>query len=122
MVQGGDSMKLMFHVLKKSNKLGIDNTKLGLSGILEKLNEEKAEVIQASANYYSNRSLHNLKEIIREVYDLIQVCILLLFYCKKEAVKKHELTLLNDINIEHKDKLVNRGWEIITGIEVDVKE
>ena len=115
-------MKLMFHVLKKSNKLGIDNTKLGLSGILEKLNEEKAEVIQASANYYSNRSLHNLKEIIREVYDLIQVCILLLFYCKKEAVKKHELTLLNDINIEHKDKLVNRGWEIITGIEVDVKE
>lgn len=115
-------MKLMFHVLKKSNKLGIDNTKLGLSAIVEKLNEEKTEVVQSIANYYSHRSLHNLKEIIRETYDLIQVCILILFYCKKESIKKHELNLLEDINIEHKNKLANRGWEYITGIEVDVKQ
>lgn len=29
---------------------------------------------------------------------------------------------LQDINFEHKDKLINRGWIIKTGIEVDVKE
>ena len=29
---------------------------------------------------------------------------------------------IEDINIEHKDKLSNRGWIYETGIEIDVKE
>lgn len=64
-------MKLMMHVLKKSNKLGIDNETLTFKQISDKLKEEFYEVIKAINNYNHNKTLLNLKEIIRETFDVI---------------------------------------------------
>lgn len=116
-------MKLLFHILKRNKKLNIDNTTLGAAGIITKLEEEYKEVVQAILNYSEDKTLINLKEIIRETFDLIQVCILILWRCNRIAVDIDEHNLIQDINIEHKDKLITeRGWEPITGIYVEVKE
>lgn len=115
-------MKLLMHILKKNDKLKIDNTTLGPAGIITKLNEEFQETAQAILNYSDDRSLSNLKEIIRETFDLIQMCILILWRCHRQAVTLDEPNLLQDINIEHKDKLIGRAWQIETGIEIDIKE
>lgn len=91
------------HILKKNDKLGIDNQTLDLKEIKSKLVEESCEVCNAIEHYRINKSLVNLKEIIRETLD--------------------EPNLIQDINIEHKDKLISqRSWVIETGIEIDVKE
>lgn len=115
-------MKLIMHILKENKKLNIDNITLGPAGIITKLSEEGNEVIEAILNYAENKTLNNLKEIIRETYDLIQMCILILWRCHRQAVDIDEPNLIRDINIEHKDKLIRREWIIKTGIEIDVKE
>ncbi|ACD22018.1 hypothetical protein FDE76_01590 [Clostridium botulinum] len=115
-------MKLMMHILKENKKLNIDNTTIGAAGIISKLNEEYKEVVTAILNYSENRTLLNLKEILRETYDLIQICILILWRCHRQALDIDEATLIQDINIEHKNKLIGREWTIETGIEIDVKE
>lgn len=115
-------MKLLMHVLKKNDKLRIDNTTASLNQIAAKLQEEFTEVVEAIENYHKDKSLVNLKEIIRETFDLIQMCILILWRCHRKALDFDEPNLIQDINIEHKDKLVNRQWTIETGIEIDVKE
>ena len=116
-------MKLLFHVLKKNDKLGIDNRLISNYEIRLKLEEEYKEVVDALINFDNNRTMSNLKEIIRETYDLIQMCILILWRCHLKAQTLDEHNLIQDINIEHKDKLVSqRSWTIETGIEVDVKE
>jgi len=115
-------MKLLMHVLKRNEKLKIDNTALSLNQIASKLTEEYSEVVEALENYYQDKTLRNLKEIIRETFDLIQMCILILWRCNRIARDLDEPLLIKDINIEHKDKLAARGWTIVTGIEIDIKE
>jgi len=115
-------MKLMFHILKNNPRLNIDNEEIEFRNISIKLLEEFNEVMKAINNYRKYSSLSNLKEIIRETFDLIQICILILFKCNRQAMTLDKSNLIQEINFEHKDKLINRGWIIKTGIEVDVKE
>jgi len=115
-------MKLLMHILRKNDKLNIDNTTVSFAQIASKLTEEYTEVIEALENYYNARSLRNLKEIIRETFDLIQMCILILWRCHRVARDLDEPNLIQEINIEHKDKLIDRQWTIETGIEIDIKE
>lgn len=115
-------MRLLMHVLRENKKLNIDNITLGPAGIIAKLHEEHNEVIEAILNYSENRTLSNLKEIVRETYDLIQICILIIWRCHRQALDIDEPNLVQDINIEHKDKLIEREWIIETGIEIDIKE
>lgn len=116
-------MKLLMHILTKNNKLNIDNTKLALWEIRDKLEEEFREVDWAITAYENNKSLSNLKEVIRETFDLIQMCILILWRCHRRSLTFDEPQLIQEINLEHKDKLIGeRQWTIETGIEIDVKE
>lgn len=115
-------MKLLMHILKKNDKLGIDNRTLNLWDIRKKLSEEYKEVSEAIAEYEYDMSLGKLKEIVRETFDLIQMCILILWRCHRRALTFNESNLIQDLNIEHKDKLANRQWTIETGIEIDIKE
>lgn len=115
-------MKLLMHVLKKNNNLNIDNEIITFKQISEKLKEEFYKVIKAINNYNHNKTLLNLKEIIRETFDLIQVSILIMWRCNRIAKDLDEPGLIKEINIEHKDKLSERGWIYETGIEIDVKE
>lgn len=116
-------MKLLMHILKKNEKLKIDNRDLSIQGIIDKLDEETQEVFIALKDYSEDKTLHNLKEIIRETFDVIQICILILWRCHMRAVTIEEPDLIQKINIEHKDKLISeRQWEPVTGIKIDIKE
>lgn len=115
-------MKLLMHVLKKNINLKIDNETITLKEISDKLKEEFYEVIKAINNYNHDKTIGNLKEIVRETFDVAQICVLLLFRCNRIAKGFNEEKLIQEINIEHKDKLSKRGWIIETGIEIDVKE
>lgn len=115
-------MKLLFHVLKENKKLGIDNSDLGFKEIYRLLEEETLEVKEAILNYKMCPSYISMIEIIKETYDVIQISILLLWTCNREQKQYGATGILENINIEHKDKLAYREWIIETGIEVDVKE
>lgn len=115
-------MKLLMHVLKENKKLKIDNQTIGFDDISNKLQEEYEEVMVAILLYIKEPTLLKLKEIVRETFDLIQMCILVLWKCNKIAVTLDESSLIQDINIEHKDKLISRAWIIETGIEIDIKD
>ena len=115
-------MKLLMHVLKENKKFGIDNRNIGYKDITEKLEEEFREVLGAINNYSTNKTLKNLKEVIAETFDLIQVCILILWKSNTEAKQLGNKNLVKETNIDHKDKLSNREWIFETGIEIDVKE
>lgn len=115
-------MKLMMHVLKRNNRLKIDNETITFKEILDKLKEEFYEVVKAINNYNQDKTLLNLKEIVRETFDVIQICILILFRCTRISEDLDEPSLVQEINIEHKDKLAERGWIYETGIEIDIKE
>lgn len=115
-------MKLLMHILRENKELKIDNSKISDLSILRKLEEEYREVVKAVFDYHREKNLMYLKEVIRETFDLIQVCILILWRCHRRAKSIGKDDLIKEINIEHKDKLINRGWIIETGIEIDVKE
>lgn len=116
-------MKLLMHILTKNYNLSIDNATLNSKDIIDKTEEEFKEVVEAIEIYKSDKSLANLKEIIRETFDLIQMCILILWRCHRRALDFDEPQLIQKINLEHKDKLIGeRQWTIETGIEIDVKE
>jgi len=116
-------MKLLMDVLKNNPRLRIDNQAISFKEISDKLKDEFYEVIKAINNYNHNRTLSNLKDIIRETFNLIQMCILILWKCHRKALDLDEPNLIKDINLEHKDKLsLERGWIPETGIEIDVKE
>lgn len=115
-------MKLMMHILRKNKKLNIDNTKIGNMAVILKLEEEFKEVVKAIMNYTKDKTLLNLREVIAETFDLIQVCILILWKCNRQAKDFDEPNLIQQVNIEHKDKLINREWIIETGIEIDIKD
>lgn len=111
------------HILKKNDKLKIDNRTLSIQGMIDKLDEETQEVFVALKNYSADKTLNNLKEIVRETFDVIQICIMILWKCHLRAVTLEEPNLIQEVNIEHKDKLISkRSWEPVTGIEIDIKE
>lgn len=116
-------MKLIMHILKKNEKLNIDNRKVEFGKISNKLLEECTEVMVAIDKYIENKTLNNLKEIIRETFDVIQMCILILWRCKIKSETLDEPNLISEINLEHKDKLISeRAWIPETGILIDIKE
>ena len=116
-------MKLLMHILKKNDKLNIDNRIISNYQIRQKLKEECDEVLQELINYNENADLVNLKDIVRETFDLIQICILILWRCHRDAKEIDNPNLIKEINLEHKDKLISqRAWEPVTGIEIDIKE
>lgn len=115
-------MKLLMHVLKENKKLNIDNGKINYLDIANKLIEEVKEVIFAIKQFDENRTLLNLREVIAETFDVIQMCILILWRCNRQALKFDKPNLVKEINIAHKDKLVSRQWIFETGIEIDIKE
>ena len=115
-------MRLLMHILKRNKKLNIDNRRIGTIGIISKLNEEVKEVEVELLNYSKRSSKKTLKDIIAETFDVIQICILILWRCHLESKRYDEPDLVQDVNLQHKDKLIGRGWEIETGIEIEVKE
>lgn len=117
-------MRLMFHILRKSSKLNIDNTMLSMEEISDKLEEETKEVFFAISDYQDYKSFDKFKEIIKETFDVIQICILILWRAYKIAKEEYKKpNLIKELNLEHKDKLISdRQWEPVTGIEVIVKE
>lgn len=116
-------MKLLMHVLKKNTILGIDNETITLEEIKDKLSEEFSEVVDEIWWYSQEKSLSNLKKIVKEGFDLLQVLILLMWKCHREAKNFGKDDLIQECNFKHKDKLISeRGWIIETGIEIDIKE
>ena len=115
-------MKLLMHITKKNDKLGIDNTSISSEYIQSKLFEEYVEVVSELRKYKKDRTLSNLKNIIRETFDLIQVCILILYRCHRQAQNFDEENLIEKINTEHKNKLTERGWSYETGIKIETGE
>lgn len=116
-------MKLIMHILKENKELRINNSAITFKEISSKLTEEFTEVIEAIAKYNTDKTYKNLKEIIRETFDLIQMCILILWRCDIIAKGIEVPNLIQEINLEHKDKLISkRGWIPETGIGIDVKE
>ncbi|WP_404988419.1 nucleoside triphosphate pyrophosphohydrolase family protein [Clostridium culturomicium] len=115
-------MKLMMHVLKKNPKEKLDNERATFDMLKDKLEEEFKEVVQAIDDYCKCKSVSNLILLVGEVFDLIQVCIALLYKCHRRAQDHECPTLIYDVNITHKNKLVARGWIFKTGIEIDIKE
>lgn len=112
-------MKLLMHVTKENKKLGIDNTSISNRKIKLKLSEECLEVIDALDKYTNDKTLSNLKNVVRETFDLIQMCILILFRCHRQAQDFDKANLIEEINIEHKDKLTARGWSYESGIRIE---
>lgn len=115
-------MKLMMHVLKKNNKENINNEKATFGMLKDKLEKEFKEVVQAIDDYCKCKSVSNLILLVGEVFDLIQMCIALLYKCHMRAQDHECPTLIYDVNIRHKNKLVARGWIFKTGISIEVKE
>lgn len=117
-------MKLLMRVLKRNDKLNIDNATLSYDSIADKLQEESDEVIQALREYKEKRTEIKLRELIGEIFDVIQICILLLWRCHGIAFYKFQSdSMIQEENIKHKDKLISeRGWQPLTDIEIDIKE
>lgn len=116
-------MKLLMQVLKKNDKLRIDNTTITSKELIAKITEEYREVIEAIQKYENNKRLINLKNIIRETYDLIQMCILVLWKCHRKALILDEPNLIKEINQEHIVKLIDeRKWTPKANINIELKE
>ncbi|WP_049041794.1 MazG-like family protein [Clostridium sporogenes] len=116
-------MKLLMQVLKKNDKLKIDNTTITSKELITKITEEYKEVIEAIQKYENSKRLVNLKNIIRETYDLIQMCILVLWKCHRKALTLDEPNLIKELNEEHRVKLIDkRKWIPKANINIELKE
>ncbi|MCW6111918.1 MazG-like family protein [Clostridium sporogenes] len=116
-------MKLLMQVLKKNDRLKIDNTTITSKELIAKITEEYKEVIEAIQKYENNKTLINLKDIIRETYDLIQMCILVLWKCHRKSLTLDEPNLIKEINQEHIVKLIDkRNWIPEANIDIELKE
>ena len=116
---------LKFNVLSKSEKLGIDNTKASFKDFGEKLKEECNEVYTEINNVYEEQdNINNIINLVRETYDVIQVCIAILWKSHKLAKEKYkDNKLLKRENMAHNYKLLaKRQWSSESKIEVEVKE
>lgn len=110
------------YINKRSKKLGIDNDEIGLRGIRAKLQEEYKELDNELLNRIDNPNVATLKNVIRETYDVIQMCILILWRCHCISDLHHIPNLVEELNQEHLEKLKDREWEVGPSIEIDIKE
>ncbi|NOW85329.1 hypothetical protein B0H39_003210 [Clostridium beijerinckii] len=116
-------MKLLMYILKKNEKFNIDNETITFREIRDKLTEEFTELVKAIVNYSYDKTLKNLKAVVREAFDVIQVCILILRKCHTISKDLDYPDLIKEINLEHKDKLlIEKNWIAETSIEIDIKE
>ena len=113
-------MKLIMHILKKNKDFNYDTATL--DDVSKKLIEEVAEVLIEIANFSTTPKISLLRKVVAETFDVVQVCIGILYICHRIAKNKGKNEFIQEANIRHKDKLIERGWQIRTGIEVDVKE
>ncbi|WP_241414858.1 hypothetical protein [Clostridium beijerinckii] len=119
----GVEMKLLMYILKKNEKFNIDNETITFREIRDKLTEEFTELVKAIVNYSYDKTLKNLKAVVREAFDVIQVCILILRKCHTISKDLDYPDLIKEINLEHKDKLlIEKNWIAETSIEIDIKE
>lgn len=100
---------MIFKILKKNDRLGLDNEKLSFSYMQNKLSEEYDEVVHELV-------AEDWRKLGLEVLDLIQVCILILWRLKRKGVSIRSL-----IN-EHNEKLDNRGWITESIINVNFED
>lgn len=116
------SRKLLMYVTKKSDKLNIDNRTLSVDDIQNKITEEFREVQIAIDDYRIDKTLSKLRRVVEETFNLIQVCILVLWRADRKAGDFDEADLIENVNADHNDKLVYRKWTFDKGIKIDVKE
>lgn len=103
-------MDLLMHVLLKSEKLGIDNSKLTMIDLIGKLEEETAEIRDAKEN-------KNDIEIGRETLDVIQICIAILNKLHENGID------IQKINMDHERKLITeREWLTKKDIKIRVMQ
>lgn len=112
-------MQLKMNVLKKNE--AIDNRIISFSSIRTKLKEEYEEVDTELHLMERDCSKADLVNLVRETFDLIQMCILTLDKCNTYSSLIEENKMLELINIEHRDKLKNRGWELGADISIEIK-
>lgn len=113
-------MKLIMHILKKNKDFDYDAATL--DDVSKKLIEEVAEVLIEIANFSTTPKISLLRKVVAETFDVIQVCIGILYISHRIAKNQGKSDFIQDANIKHKDKLIDRGWSIATGIEIEVKE
>ena len=116
-----DIVKLKMAVTKENRALKINNKELTGSELAKKLLEEAEEVERAIKNYRDKKSLLNLLEIVRETYDVIQICIVILWRCNLKADYLDYPDMLEAENRIHLRKLKKRRWEFEKDIEIEVK-
>lgn len=104
-------MNLLFNTLLNSKQLNLDNENIDLKQVCEKLYEETKETKIAINKFISEDSEENLRQITLETYDIIQVCILILYKIHKEATSRKLKNFITRCNAEHIQKLNRRGWQ-----------
>lgn len=114
-------MKLKMTVTKKNKALGIDNRLLTGAELSKKIQEEAEEVGKAISNYQEKKSLLNLLEIVRETYDVIQICIVILWRCNLKADYLDYPDMIEAENRIHLRKLKKRRWEFDKEIDIEIK-
>ncbi|MDR3593802.1 hypothetical protein [Clostridium sp.] len=98
-------MKLKFMQLGKNLETNEDNEKDTWDKVKSKLEEEYKELIEAIEE-------RNLLHVAEETFDVIQVAIRSLVLLKKENLN------LEQLNMRHNRKLVNRGWQHVNIIRI----
>ena len=101
-------MKLVFHEWIKSKKLNIDNSRSSLSDVKEKFEEETEEVKVEINKYIEEPSFLNLLHIMEEIFDVIQVLILLRYKLRKSDDRFN--VAFRTAYLSHKNKGEERGW------------
>lgn len=113
-------MKLTLYTLLHSKQLNLDNRTCTLGDISMKLIEETRETTEALHHYKHNATTDNLREVVLEALDVIQICILILWRAKKESIKLKETGFIQRCNAEHILKLNRRGWTTESRIDINV--
>lgn len=120
-IEGKEVIKLEMAVTEENKSLGIDNAKATGEELISKLEEETKEVVEAIRDYENSKTLKSLLEIIRETYDLIQMCIVILWRCNMKSDYYDYKELLEAENRLHVKKLVKRKWKFGKRINIEVK-
>ncbi|EJO5349415.1 hypothetical protein NRP93_003593 [Clostridium botulinum] len=91
---------MQLNILEYSTKLGIDNRKLTLEDLIEKLQEEVTELREAVKNK------NNIEHKSEEAWDCLQLSVEIL----DKLEEQDNVNLKTSLNKHHK-KLKERGWK-----------
>ena len=119
-IEGREVIKLEMAVTEENKSLGIDNAKATGEELITKLEEETREVAEAIREYEKDKTLKSLLEIIRETYDLVQMCIVILWRYGKKSEHNYK-ELLEGENRVHIKKLLKRKWKLGKKINIEIK-